>query len=343
MLLLKVNNRWIILYTFLFLIIASIFFLSGCSDKNESGTNRVRLNEVTRSVFYAPQYVAMELGYFKENSLDVKLTSADGSDRTMTALLSGQADIGLLGTSSVISVYSQGKESYPMIFSQLTQRDGSFLMGRTSNFNWEDLKGKSVIAGRKGGVPEMTFEYILKNKGFDLQRDVKLLNNIQFNLMSIAFSRGVGDYVCLFEPTATLFQKEKSFYILKPLGLECEPISYTAYCASQKYIEENPEVIQSFTNAIYRAQLWVQNHTAEEIAKIILPYFVDTSLELLIECVDNYISSQVWCSNPRIEFSSFELMQEIMKEAGELEEKVNFDALVDNKFAENSISEVNFK
>ncbi len=320
-----------------------MMFLISCSYGNKSGVRQVRLNEVTRSVFYAPQYVAMELGYFKDRSLDIKLTSADGSDRTMTAILSGQADIGLLGTSSVISVYSQGKENYPMIFSQLTQRDGSFLVGRESEFRWEDLKGKSIIAGRKGGVPEMTLEYILKNKGFNLQTDVTILNNIQFNLMGIAFSRGIGDYVCLFEPTATLFQKEKSFYILRPLGLECDLISYTAYCASREYIKKNPEIIQSFTSAIYSAQLWIQSHTAEEIAKTILPYFVDTSLDLLIECVKNYMLSQVWCSNPIIDDSSFELMQEIMKEAGELDEKVDFNALVNNKFAENSVNEISLE
>lgn len=326
------------------LLFFSLIFLNACSNKKSESKNKlVRLNEVTRSVFYAPQYVAIELGYFKDYSLDVKLTSAEGSDRTMTSILSGQADIGLLGTSSVISVYNQGKENYPIIFSQLTQRDGSFLVGRESNFKWEDLKGKSIIAGRKGGVPEMTLEYILKNKGFNLKNDVILLNNIQFNLMGIAFSRGVGDYVCLFEPTATLFQKEKSFYILKPLGLECNPISYTAYCASQKYIKENPEIIQSFTNAIYRAQIWMQNHTAEEIAKTILPYFVDVSLDLLTECVRNYISSQVWCSSPLIEYSSFELMQEVMREAGELEKKVEFNILINNKFAESSISKISLK
>lgn len=340
-LILKSKNLFICFYICIFLSIVFILSLNFPSNKNLSNSQVVRLNEVTRSVFYAPQYVAIELGYFKDNNLEVKLSSAEGSDRTMTAILSNQADIGLLGTSSVISVYSQGKEDYPILFAQLTHRDGSFLAGRDSDFEWDNLKGKEIIAGRKGGVPEMVLEYILKNKGFDIQNDLTLLNNIKFDLMGIAFSRGVGDYVCLFEPTASMLKNEKSFHILKSLGVECDEISYTGYCASKKYIQDNPKVIQSFVDAIYKAQIWINNHSSEEIAKVILPYFVDSSLELLTECVENYISSQVWCSEPIIKKSGFDLLQKIMIEAKELDKEVKFENLVENSFSFNAVNKIN--
>lgn len=328
------------MYICIFLSVVFILSLNFTPNKSLSNDKVVNLNEVTRSVFYAPQYVAIELGYFKDCGLDIKLTSSEGSDRTMTAILSNQADIGLLGTSSIISVYSQGKEEYPVLFSQLTQKDGSFLVGREPHFNWHDLKGKEIIAGRKGGVPEMVLEYILKSKGFDIVNDLTLLNNIKFDLMGIAFSRGVGDYVCLFEPTASMLKNEKSFYILKSLGAECNEISYTGYCASKRYIEDNPEVIQAFTNAVYRAQIWINTHSSQEIAEVILPYFVDSSIDLLTECIENYISNRVWCSNPIVSESAFDLLQEIMIEAGELDKKVNFENLVENKFSIQSVEKI---
>ena len=326
---------------FLFFILIS--FLTSCSLQNNSGEKTVRLNEVTRSVFYAPQYVALELGYFKECSLDVRLSCAEGSDRTMTAILARQADIGLLGASAAMHVRSQGKEKCPVIFAQLTQRDGSFLVGRSPDFKWDDLRGKEIIAGRRGGTPEMVLEHILKSKGFDTQNDLTLLTNIQFNLMGIAFSRGVGDYVCLFEPTASLLAKEKSFCILKSLGMECEKLLYTGYCSSPEYIESNPDTIQNFTNAIHKAQVWVKNHTAKEIAQVIMPYFVDASPELLTSCIENYLKNDVWCESPWVNQEAFESMQEIMIEAGELDKRVNFEELVVNQFANCSMEEVIFK
>ena len=315
---------------FILLAILSLI-LTSCLHKNESKMKAVKLNEVTRSVFYAPQYVALGLGFFEENGLEIKLNSAEGSDKTMTAILSRQADIGLLGTSAVLSVKSQGKENCPVLFSQLTQRDGSFLVGRNENFKWDDLKGKSVIAGRKGGVPEMVFEHILKEKGiFD---EVTLLNNIKFDLMGIAFSRGVGDYVCLFEPTAQVLKNEKSLFILESLGASCEKISYTGYCCSPEYMQENPEVIKSFANAIFKAEKWVKTHSAEEIADVILPYFISCSKEVLVNSLENYLSCDVWCEEPAFQENEFELLEKIMMQAGELEEKVAFKDVVENKFA----------
>lgn len=328
----KTNLRFVI-----FLIIFFTVFLTSCSDNSQSGIKKVRLNEVTRSIFYAPQYVAMGLGYFRDFGIDLELKSGEGSDKTMTAVLSSGADIGLLGSSAVISVCNQGKEDCPVMFAGLTQRDGSFLVGRTPDFVWEDLRDKEIIAGRKGGVPEMTLEYILSKKGIDPREDVKLLNNIQFNLMSIAFSRGIGDYVALFEPTASTLVREKNFYILNPLGPECDKITYTCYCSSKKYMENNTEIIERFTAAIYKAQVWLKNHSAEEVAKVIASYFVDSDINLLTKCIENYFKSDVWCENPVINREPFDLMQEIMIQAGELDKKVDFDKVVENKYAFNSV------
>lgn len=329
------------------LVFISTFFIlifHGCRFENsESVTKKIKLNEVTRSIFYAPQYVAIELGYFKDENIDIELITGEGSDKTMTSILSSQADIGLLGSSSVISVCDQGKEHCPMIFAQLTKKDGSFLVGRESDFNWDNLMGKEIIAGRKGGVPEMVFEYILKNKGFDINKDITLLNNIQFNLMGMAFSRGIGDYVLLFEPTSSTLIKEKGYYKLKSLGKECENMVYTCYCASEEYIKNNPQLIFKFTKAVYRAQLWIKNHSADEIADLIIPYFIDLDYDLAKECVKNYLESEVWSLEPIINQKEFDLIQDIMIQAGELGSKIDMKKLVNNEYSLKVVEEFNEK
>ena len=325
------------------LVFISTFFIlifPGCRINNsESATKKVKLNEVTRSIFYVPQYVAMELGYFKDENIDLELVTGEGSDKTMPSILSSQADIGLLGSSSVISVCEQGKEHCPMIFAQLTKKDGSFLVGREDDFEWSDLKGKEIIAGRKGGVPEMVFEYILKSKGLDIINDLTLLNNIQFNLMGMAFSRGIGDYVLLFEPTCSTLVKEKGYHKLKSLGKECQNMVYTCYCASEEYIDRNPHVIFKFTRAIYRAQLWVKSHSADEIARLIIPYFIDLDYDLARECVKNYLESDVWSFTPMINQDEFDLIQDVMIQAGELGYKIDMKKLVNNDYSLEVIKE----
>ncbi len=323
----------------IYILFFSLLFLSACSNHSEPQNKKVKVSEVTRSIFYAPQYVALGLEYFKEEGLEIELSAGEGSDKTMTAVLSSQADIGLLGSSSVISVFSQGKEDSPVLFSEITQKDGSFLVGRTNDFDWENLKGKKIIAGRKGGVPEMTLEYILSQKGIIPNQDVDLLNNIQFNLMSIAFGRGIGDYVALFEPTASTLVKEKNYHIVKALGTECGEVAYTGYCSLPSYIKKNPDIIQKFTKSIYKAQIWIKNHTPSDIAKIIAPYFVDIDLELLTECINNYTQIEVWCKTPYISENSINLIQEIMVKAHELDQPVPFEKIVTNKFAEAAVKE----
>lgn len=310
-------------------LIFSVFILSSCSknDENKEKTIKINLNEVTHSVFYTPQYVAMGLNYFKNEGLDVELFSAEGSDKTAMAVLSSQADIGLLGTSSVINAYKESGDTL-ILFAGLTQRDGSFLIGRQPNFKWEDLKNKEIIAGRKGGVPKMVLEYILTKKGIIPNKDIRLIDNIPFGLIGAAFVRGIGDFAALFEPTASNLTIGKNFYILKPLGKECEKTAYTCYCCLKSYYKNHPDIIKKFTMAIYKAQIWVQNHSISEIVDVISPFFVDSDRELLTKCVKNYMEADVWYKTPVITEDELNTLQEIMINGHELEQKVDFKEIV---------------
>ncbi len=309
--------------------------LCGCS-KNEALTT-VRVNEVTHSVFYAPQYVAMSLGFFEEEGLQVELTNGGGADKVMTAVVSGQSDIGLAGPESCIYVYNQGKEDYPVIFAQLTKRDGSFLVGRTDeDFSWENLRGKTIIGGRKGGVPEMTLEYVMAQNGVTPHVDAVVDTSVQFNMMAGAFTGGQGDYVALFEPTATEVVEAGKGYILCSIGEESGEIPYTAYFASQSYMAENPAVVQGFTNAIARAQRWIAQHSDREVAEAMAAQFPDTSVELLEKVTARHRAIDAWNSTPVMEQAALERLETVMEHAGELtrEQWVDFDKLVDNSFAE---------
>ena len=309
--------------------------LWGCG--RSSDLTVVRVNEVTHSVFYAPQYVAMSLGFFEEEGLQVELTNGGGADKVMTAVVSGQSDIGLAGPESCIYVYNQGKEDYPVIFAQLTKRDGSFLVGRTDEaFSWENLRGKTIIGGRKGGVPEMTLEYVMAQNGVTPHVDAVVDTSVQFNMMAGAFTGGQGDYVALFEPTATEVVESGKGYILCSIGEESGEIPYTAYFASQSYMAQNPQVIQGFTNAIARAQRWIAQHSDREVAEAMVSQFPDTSVELLEKVTARHRAIDAWNATPVMAPSALERLEAVMEHAGELtrEQFVDFEKLVDNSFAE---------
>ena len=309
--------------------------LWGCGQ--QSGLTVVRLNEVTHSAFYAPQYVAMSLGFFEEEGLQVELTNGGGADKVMTAVVSGQSDIGLAGPESCIYVYNQGKEDYPVIFAQLTKRDGSFLVGRTDeDFSWENLRGKTVIGGRKGGVPEMTLEYVMAQNGVTPHVDAVVDTSVQFNMMAGAFTGGQGDYVALFEPTATEVVEAGKGYILCSIGEESGEIPYTAYFANRSYMDQNPAVIQGFTNAIARAQRWIAQHSDREVAEAMVSQFPDTSVELLEKVTARHRAIDAWNATPVMAPSALERLEAVMEHAGELtrEQFVDFEKLVDNSFAE---------
>ncbi len=311
--------------------------LTGCGGR-EADAERVtvRLNEVTHSVFYAPQYVAMELGFFADEGLDIELTNGGGADKVMTAVVSGGADIGLAGPESCIYIHGQGKDDLPVIFAQLTKRDGSFLVGRTDDdFTWDDLRGKTILGGRKGGVPEMTLEYVMKQNGIVPQVDAMVDTSVQFAMMAGAFTGGQGDYVTLFEPTATEVEKAGHGYILCSIGEQSGEIPYTAYFASQSYMAAHPEVIQGFANAIARAQTWINAHTDREVAEAMAAQFPDTSLDTLEAVTARHRQIDAWNSTPVMEKAALERLETVMTEAGELTrgQWVDFDALVDNTYA----------
>ena len=300
---------------------------------------KIKVSEVTRSVFYAPQYIAISEGFFEENGIDIDLTTGQGADAVMTSVLSNQCDIGIAGPEASIYVYNEGKEDYTEVFAQLTKRDGSFLVARedTDNFSWQDLKGKTVIPGRKGGVPYMTLEYVLKKNGIDPQKDLVLDDSIKFDLMAGAFSAGNADYVTLFEPTASNTEKQGKGYIVESVGEASGEIPYTAYFAKKSYIENNSDIIQNFTNAIYKGQTWVKEHSAEEIAVSIQDFFPDSDIEQLTVAIQKYKDIDAWNETPVLEKEAFDRLQDVMTMAGELEKEAPYDKIVNNKYAKESI------
>ena len=315
-------------------IVIGMFYIKN-KNTNESEMKTVALSEVTRSIFYAPQYVALSQGFFEEEGLKIEVTTAQGADAVMTSVLANQSDIGFAGPEASIYVYNEGKEDHTEVFAQLTKRDGSFLVSRkeNKNFKWQDVKGTTIIPGRKGGVPYMTLEYVLKKYGINPKTDVSLDDSISFDLMAGAFSAGNADYVALFEPTASSTEIAGKGYIVASIGKETEELPYTAYFAKKSYIEKNPDIIQKFTNAIYKGQKWVETHSTEEVADAISSYFPNAERELIITVLNRYKEIDVWNQTPYLSEDGFNLLQTIMEEAGELKQKAPYDKVVNNNFA----------
>ena len=323
------------------LIITGIVVYMVNSNKGEevAQTKKIQLNEVTRSVFYAPQYLAIANGYFADENMEIEITTGQGADKVMTAILAGQSDIGLCGPEAAIYVYNEGKEDYVEVFAQLTKRDGSFLVSKnpTDNFSWKDLIGKTVIPGRKGGVPYMTFEYVLKQNGINPQTDLVLDDSIKFDLMAGAFTGGTAEYVTLFEPTASMTEAEGKGYVVASVGEASGEVPYTAYCAKKSYIEKNSETIEKFTRAIYKGQKWEKSHTSREIAEAIQSFFPSTSVESIEKSVQSYKDIDAWNETPVLKEESFDKLQLIMTEAGELTQKAPYNKIVNNTYAEKVI------
>lgn len=313
------------------------FTLTSC----KKDVNRITLAEVTRSIFYAPLYVALNDGYFAEEGLDVTIITTPGADKTMAALLSKEAQIGLMGPEASIYVYNNGQENYAINFAQLTQKDGSFLVSRDyyENFSYDDLIGKTIIGGRLGGMPEMILEYVLKSKGYDVGRDdptkeIYIRTDVQFDVMAGAFSSGEGDFVALFEPSATQIEKLNLGYIVSSLGMESGEIPYTCFSALKSYHSSNPEQLEKFTRAIYKALLWVNENDSATIAKVIESSFPATSEEELITVIERYKSIQAWPNDLTLTEESFTKLQDIIELAGELEKRVDYNKVVTTQFSE---------
>lgn len=329
----------IIVCILLVAVVIAVGFIATRPQKNDTAIKTLKVNEVTRSVFYAPQYVAIANGFFEEEGLKIELTTGQGADNVMTAVLAGQCDIGFCGPEASIYVYNEGKEDYVEVFAQLTKRDGSFLVSKnkTDNFSWQDLKGKTVIPGRKGGVPYMTFEYVLKQNGLNPETDLVLDDSIKFDLMAGAFTGGNAEYVTLFEPTASMTQDAGKGYIVASVGEAAGEVPYTAYCAKKSYIVQNSDIIEGFTKAIYKGEQYVKEHTAQEIAEKIQNYFPDTTLESLTKSVQTYKDIEAWKENPILKEEAFDKLQEIMTMAGELTQKAPYEKIVNNSYAEKVI------
>lgn len=299
---------------------------------------KITLNEVAHSVFYAPLYVAIEKGYFKDENIDLTLVTGFGADKTMTAVISGEADIGFMGSEASVYMYSEGASDYVVNFAQLTQRAGNFLVARQDNehFQWADLKGKTVLGGRKGGMPEMVFEYILKENGIDPEKDLTIIQNIDFGSTAPAFADGRGDFTIEFEPGATSLESEGKGHVIASLGKDSGYVPYTAFSAKKSYLKENPDVIQRFTNALQKGMDYVRSHSPSETASVIKPQFPETTLEMIKTIVTRYYEQDTWKSNLIFEESSFDLLQDILESAGELEKRAPYKDLITTEFAENA-------
>ena len=306
------------------------------SDDEKDELIHITVAEVAHSVFYAPQYVAHGLGYFEEEGLDVEIVLTSGADNVMAAVLSGDADIGFSGTEATIYVYNGGEEDYVMTFAGLTQKDGSFLVSREKydNFTLDDLKGKTVIGGRQGGMPEMTFEWALRQHGIDPKRDLTIDTSVAFAAMEGAFIGGTGDFVTLFEPNATSVEKNGLGYVVAYIGELGGKVPYTAYNARKSYIEENPEIIEKFTRAVNKGLEYVDSHSSEEVANIVSEYFPDTSLSDMITIVNRYKEWEAWKKNITINEDEWKHIQTIMEASSELDKYVEYDKLIFGEYFE---------
>lgn len=328
-------KRFLVLFLIGLMVMGS---LAGAAPKLE----KVRLSEVVRSVFYAPQYVAINKGFFKDEGLEIELSTAWGADKGAAALVSGSVDIGFFGPEAAVYVYNQGAANYLVAFAQLTKGDGSFFLARKPmpNFEWKDVKGKAIIGSRPGGVPQLLLEHVLRANGIDPLRDVNILKNIQFTATAGAFQSGLGDFIQLFEPTASVLEREGIGYVVASFRIDGGVLPYTVYHARQDLIKKNPKLIQRFTNAIYRGQIWVQNHSVAQIVEAIAGFFPDNDKELLTRAVKRYQAQDTWAQNPILTKAAFDRLQEIIKEGGELKKKVPYEKMVTTKFAMEAVAKV---
>ena len=340
------NKKWISLAAAVILAVTALAVtalpmtaFAAEKDGGEEKLTKVTLNEVAHSIFYAPQYVAIEKGYFKDEGLDLTLITGFGADKTMTAVISGEADIGFMGAEASIYAYQEGATDPVVNFAQLTQRAGNFLVAREEmpDFKWEDLKDKKVLGGRKGGMPELVFEYILKQNDLDPQKDLSIDQSIDFGATAAAFTGDdSADFTVEFEPSATALEKQGTGYVVASLGVDSGYVPYTSYSAKTSYMKKNPDIMQKFTNALQKGMDYVQSHTPEEIAEVIEPQFPETDLDTVTTIVKRYYDQDTWKENLVFGQDGFELLQDILEDAGELKERTPYAELVNTEFAKNA-------
>ena len=311
--------------------------LSSCNNKD----NEIVIAEVTRSIFYAPMYVALNEGYFKDEGLEVSLITTPGADKTMSALLSKEANIALMGPEATVYVYNNGQKDYAINFAQLTQKDGSFLVSREyydyETFSFDNLIVKYIIGGRKGGMPEMIFEYVLKQKGYDVSHSdenaqIYIRTDVNFDVMAGAFASGNGDFVTLFEPSATQMENINEGYIVASIGEHCGNIPYTCFSSLKSYMNNNEENIKKFTKAIKKGLDYVHTHTSQEVATSLYGSFPSTDIKTIEKVVDRYKEIDAWTADLLLSKEGFEKLQDVLQEANELTSRVDYDTLVTTKY-----------
>ncbi|MEK3764317.1 MULTISPECIES: ABC transporter substrate-binding protein [unclassified Solibacillus] len=314
------------------LFVGLLLLLAGCGQKD---LQEVKVGEVTRSIFYAPLYAAIEEGFFEEEGLSIKLSTIPGGDKTMTALLSDGIDVALIGAETSIYVAGQNPNDAVINFAQLTQTDGTFLVARDKDvdFSWDKLNGSTFLGQRVGGMPQMAGEFVLKQQGIDPQNDLTLIQNIDFANIANAFASGTGDYVQLFEPTASIFEEQGLGKIVASFGEELGAIPYTVFMTKESTFEEK-ELVESFTTALYKAQKWVYSASSEEVAKAIAPYFEDTKPEIIEQVVTRYRDQESFAKDPIIDEKEFQNLLDVMTEAGVLEFEPSYKDLVNRSFAD---------
>ncbi len=316
------------------LLLITSMVLTGCNEK-PAEIQKVRLIEVTHSIFYTPQYVALEQGLFEKQGISVELTNGGGADKCMAAMVSGEADIAFMGPEASVYVYLQGRDDPAINFAQLTQRDGSFIVGREDddNFTIDKLKGHTILGGRKGGMPLMALEYVLKQNDLIPGVDLDVRTDVQFDMMAGAFASGEADYTTLFEPLASTFELQGNGYVLESVGRLAGYIPYTCYSSLGSYIEKNPEIIQGFSNALYEAMVWVDEHSAMEVAQVIAPQFPDSEVDFLAQIVQKYKDLNAWNPDLVLGEDGYNRLIDIMKLAGEIEEGAPYEKIQTPDFA----------
>ncbi|MCI8490395.1 MAG: ABC transporter substrate-binding protein [Lachnospiraceae bacterium] len=320
------------------LLSLSVLTITGCGSKSKetaSPGEKIVLNEVAHSIFYAPMYVAVEEGYFNEEGIDLEIVTGFGADKTMTAVLSGEADIGFMGPETTVYAFNEGASDVVKNFAQLTQRAGNFLISREpiEDFKWSDIKGKTVLGGRAGGMPEMVFEFVLKKNNIDPAADLSIDQSIDFGSTAAAFSGGQADFTVEFEPSATALEKEGAGYVAASVGVDSGYVPYTAFSAKESYLIGHPDIIQSFVNALQKGMDYVSEHTSEEIAAVIAPQFTDTDKETIATIVSRYQEQDTWKNDVIFTEDAYTLLLDILEESDQLSARPEYENLVNTKFA----------
>lgn len=321
----------------------AVFLLVSLAGVGEAAPlTRLKLSETVRSVFYVPLYVAFSQGFFAKEGLEVEFSTAWGGDKCAAALFSGMVDLNFMGPEAAVYIYNQGAPDYLVLFAELTAKDGQFLVAKKSesNFKWSDLKGKTIIGMRPGSMPELCDEAAIRNAGLDPRKDVKLITNIAYTALAGAFTSGMADYAVLFEPQASMAEKEGFGHVVASIGEAVGPTAYTGFHARKEYLKMHPDVVQHFTNAIYRGMLWTQRHTPEEIVTAIEKFFPDVERDVLLRCVRRYTKIDGWQKTPVVTEESFDRLQDLVAAGGELTKRVPFEKMVTNEFAAKAVATI---